>query len=203
VQDVADQCQFLKSDGERCKGRAYNGPFCTFHDPARAQEQRRARQAGGRKRSRPAAVLADLPDDTPLATLGDVTAFLAVVARKTMRGELDARVANSVTQTLFVLLRALEPGEVEELKSRVQRVEGQADVFSRVAEFSEALRQLRDAERNGAAAPGKPGGGEPGVAGDGERGLQAGALPGVGLRELLAASAADRPAGGVPVPDLP
>jgi hypothetical protein len=185
---VTEQCEFVKPDGTRCRGRAYGGPYCNFHRPENAGKQQEARSAGGKAVRRRAAVLAELPDDTPLATTKDVTTFLATVARKTARGELDAKIANSVTQTCAVLLRGLEPGEGEELKRRLQKVEGQADVFSRVAEFAEALRHLRgDGHANGTGHA--DGGGVP-----------PGAVPGQRLRELLDAPAADGAAGAVPVP---
>jgi hypothetical protein len=186
-------CSHARRDGTPCRAAALPGKdCCTFHDPDLAARRAAGRRQGGETRSRRAAVLADLPDDTPLASVGDVTAFLATVARKTIRGELDARVANSVTQTCSVLLRALEPGEIEELKDRVQRVEGKADVFTRVAEFSEALRQLRDADagRNNGA-----GHGDPADNGSGERGVPAGAVRRLNLGELLAVPAADGAAG--------
>jgi hypothetical protein len=194
VQAVSAQCEFLKADGQRCQGRARPGEaLCTFHAPSQARQQRQARRAGGRARLRAAAVLADLPDSTPLSTVPEVSALLATVARKTARGELDAKVANSVTQTCAVLLRTMGPdAEVEELKRRLAAVEGQVDVFARVEQFADALRRLR----------GDGGAGDGGATDGGKAGVPGGVVPRVRLGELLAAPGADGPAGGVPVPDV-
>lgn len=66
---MAKKCDFRKKDGERCGADVQTGEsLCVFHDPDRASEGLRARQAGGIARSRAAAVL---PIDTPDHPLGD------------------------------------------------------------------------------------------------------------------------------------
>jgi len=49
---LAGQCSFIKPSGERCKGTA-TGPkrLCWAHDPANAEQRRRAASRGGRGKS--------------------------------------------------------------------------------------------------------------------------------------------------------
>jgi hypothetical protein len=172
----------VKPDGERCKGRARPGStFCTFHDPALATEQRRARQAGGRKRSARAAVLSPDGPDFPLTTVPEVVTFLACVANATAKGLMDPKVGNSTTQTLAVLLRAIQPDElasqVEEMRQEVAELKrvrhGDGDATAVVNGAPARGGQPQGVGRNG-AGPG-PLQGRPGAA-DGGRGLDPGRL---------------------------
>jgi hypothetical protein len=118
---VAKKCEFRKKNGERCGADAQTGKsLCVFHDPARAADGRRARKAGGIRRSR---AVAALPVDTPDHPLGntlDVSAFLAGSINQLRRGELDPRVANAVGYLTSVLLRSLEQGPLEERVARIE-----------------------------------------------------------------------------------
>ena len=121
------KCHFRKKDGSRCGANAQpdNGT-CVFHDPARAGDGPRARQAGGLNRSRPAKTL---PPDTPdhsLASPKDVSNLLADSINQLRRGELDPRVANAVGYLSTVLLRALEQGPLEERMAKLEAMLGLA-----------------------------------------------------------------------------
>ena len=62
--------------GRPCRAAVRPGSaYCAFHDPALAERRREMQREGGRRRSRPAAVLADA-DDMPTATIADVTILL-------------------------------------------------------------------------------------------------------------------------------
>jgi hypothetical protein len=118
---MANKCQFRKEDGKRCGANAQpaNG-LCVFHDPARAGDGHRARQAGGVHRSHSAAVL---PSDTPDHPLGDtnqVSVLLADSINRLRRGQLDPRVANSMGYLTSVLLRSLEQGPIEERLAKIE-----------------------------------------------------------------------------------
>jgi len=84
-----------------------------FHDPGKAGDGRRARQAGGISRSHVAAVL---PPDTPdhrLQNTQDVSNLLAHSINQVLRGQLDAKVANAVGYLASVMLRSLEQEQTE------------------------------------------------------------------------------------------
>jgi hypothetical protein len=54
----------------------------------------------------------DLPD-RELRTVGQVCEFLAAVANRTVKGELDVRVSNAATYTLTSLAAALAKSDLE------------------------------------------------------------------------------------------
>ena len=117
---MAAKCHFPKKDGGRCGANAQpaNG-LCVFHDPARADDGHRARQAGGVHRSQVAAVL---PSDTPDHPLGDtnqVSVLLADCINRLRRGQLDPRVANAMGYLASVLLKALD----QRLEERLAHLE--------------------------------------------------------------------------------
>jgi hypothetical protein len=118
---MVKKCEFRKKNGERCGADAQTGKnLCVFHDPARASEGRRARQAGGISRSRLATVLpADTPDHS-LSNTTDVSAFLCDSINRLRRGQLDPRVANAMGYLTSVLLRSLEQGPIEERLAKIE-----------------------------------------------------------------------------------
>jgi hypothetical protein len=119
------KCEFPKKDGRRCGANAQpaNG-LCVFHDPARATEGRRARQAGGINRTRSAATLPSDTPDHPLGTTNDVSNLLADSINKLRRGQLDPRVANAMGYLATVLLRALVQGPLEERLTKIEEMLG-------------------------------------------------------------------------------
>ena len=121
------KCEFRKRNGERCGADAQTGKsLCVFHDPARAADGRRARKAGGIRRSQAAAVL---PIDTPdcsLRNTTDVSAFLADSINQLRRGQLDPRIANGIGYLTSILLRALEQGPMEERMAKIEAALAQA-----------------------------------------------------------------------------
>jgi hypothetical protein len=118
---MGNKCRFRKKNGGKCDADAQTGKeVCVFHDPDQSATVRRARRAGGIKRSRPAAVL---PPDTPGVTLqnaSDVSALINGSINQLRRGQLDPRVANSVGYLASVLLRSMEQGLMEQRISRLE-----------------------------------------------------------------------------------
>jgi len=111
VDGIADRCEFIKSDGTRCQAHPRTGrPYCFAHDPNSRIERDPARRAGGRQRSKRAAVLATARDVT-FGCVRDVTRLLGETASQVRRGELDVKVANSLFYGASVALRALIPDE--------------------------------------------------------------------------------------------
>jgi hypothetical protein len=108
------KCQFRKKNGSKCDADAQIGrDVCVFHDPEQSATVRRARRAGGIKRSRPATVL---PPDTPdiaLENASDVSTLITDSINQLRSGQLDPRVANGVGYLASVLLRSLEQGVME------------------------------------------------------------------------------------------
>lgn len=118
---MSKKCQFRKKNGHSCGANAQIGrDTCVFHDPAKAEDGRRARRAGGVTRSRPAAVLPPNTPDHPLAKATDVSTLLADSINQLRRGELDARVANAIGYLASVQLRSFEQGKMEERLAKVE-----------------------------------------------------------------------------------
>jgi hypothetical protein len=108
-------CRQTKADGSPCRGKARPGSdFCAFHDPAVAAKRAEGRKAGGRKRSRPAAVVSTDAADVPLTSVRDVVVLLGDTVNRVRKGELDAKVGNCLGVLSGVLLRALEEGDLAE-----------------------------------------------------------------------------------------
>lgn len=118
------QCRKKKRDGNRCRGKARSGSsFCLFHDPAMAERQQASRSAGGKQRSKPAAVLPADTNDLPLATVQDCAAMLGQTINHVRKGQLDPRIGNCLAVLTAQLLRALEEGEIQQLAARVAELE--------------------------------------------------------------------------------
>jgi hypothetical protein len=118
---MTNKCHFRKKNGIRCGANAQpaNG-LCVFHDPARAADGRRARQAGGIHRSRAAAVLPFDTPDYPLGNTKEVSALLSDSINRLSRGQLDPRVANAMGYLTSVLLHSIEQGPVEERLAKIE-----------------------------------------------------------------------------------
>ncbi len=118
---MPNKCLFRKKDGSECDADAQIGKeVCVFHDPEQSATVRRARRAGGIKRSRRLSVL---PPDTPDAVLknsSDVSTLIIDSINQLRRGELDPRVANGVGYLASVLLRSMEQGVMEERISKLE-----------------------------------------------------------------------------------
>src|SRR5438445_4817103 len=94
---MAKKCQSRKKNGESCGADPQSGKgLCVFHDPAKAEDGRRARQAGGINRSRVATVLPPETPDDPLRSTTDVSTLLSESINQVQRGQLDPRMANAV-----------------------------------------------------------------------------------------------------------
>jgi hypothetical protein len=112
------RCSAIKSNGERCKGRANKGSeWCWNHNPSHADAHRRHGSRGGRcaGRGRPVAELARL--GTRFEELADIV----------LRGELD-RADGAVAGQLLNGARAcvrdgLKARELEELECRLEELE--------------------------------------------------------------------------------
>jgi hypothetical protein len=136
---MAKKCEFLKRNGERCGADAQTGKnLCVFHDPARANDGRRARQAGGVHRSQAAAVLTSDTPDHPLGDANQVSALLADSINRLRRGQLDPRVANAMGYLASVLLKALDQRLEERLAHLEAVISGKGENESEAFEFRPA-----------------------------------------------------------------
>jgi len=112
---MSKKCKFLTKNDTRCKADVQTGKdFCIFHDPLKVEDGRRARRAGGMKRSRPAAVLSPLTPDYPLTRPAEVSSLLADSINQLRRGQLDPGVANSIGYLSSVQLRSFEQGVLQD-----------------------------------------------------------------------------------------
>ena len=145
------QCEFVKANGERCRGFALpNKAMCWFHEPSIAKERTEARRSGGKTRSKGAATLPADADDLPLKTTEDVKAALAVTINQVRRGELDAKIANALGYLMAALLRALEPGEQAK---ELAELKAQWEAFKRSNHAQPATGTGRTQEGHGEGSP--------------------------------------------------
>jgi hypothetical protein len=133
---MSKKCEFRKKNRESCGADAQIGKnLCVFHDPARADDGRRARQAGGVRRSQAAAVLPSDTQDHPLGDANQVSALLADSINQLRRGQLDPRVANGIGYLASVLLKALDQRLEERLAHLEAIVSGTGETEAGVFEF--------------------------------------------------------------------
>jgi len=138
------RCHFRKKNGKSCCADPQIGKdLCVFHDPARAADGRRARRAGGINRTQNTIRLSPETPDIPLRTTVDVSRLLAESINQVRRGQLDARVANTVGFLAGILLKAIEQSRVEDGLIHLEAILGckkdtQTQVFHFVAEEKNA-----------------------------------------------------------------
>jgi hypothetical protein len=91
--------------------------------------RKEARQRGGHHSRKPVVVLAPTTPDLPLTNADDVLAMLQETANEVRRGQIDARVANTVAFIASVALRAMS----------VAGSRGHAEVSKMQAAYRQAL----------------------------------------------------------------
>jgi len=104
------RCGAIKANGERCKGIAGRGSeWCPAHDPARAEQRRRA--ASKAARSRPGKEVASIKSE------------IRSLIEGLLSGKLDKGVGAVALQGYNTLLRAVEVGQRTDLDELVRKVE--------------------------------------------------------------------------------
>jgi hypothetical protein len=111
---VMAQCEFIKKDGSGCVANALIGKtVCVFHDPERREEGQEARRAGGKSRSKPPHVLPAQTPEAKLDSVKDVTVLISQTINQVRRGDLEAKVANSIGYLAGQLLKAQQLAIIE------------------------------------------------------------------------------------------
>lgn len=106
--------------------------LCLMHDPARLEQRRHVQTAGGnaKQRDRIRELAAD-PDTVPrqMRTLHDAVQMAAWIADKVLRGELDARTAESATKAVRQFQLAEEKAtllaRLRDAETTIRRLEAQ------------------------------------------------------------------------------
>ena len=123
----AKKCEHKKANGQRCKANALNNDhFCFFHSPAKTQERRQARSAGGVSRSQKRAVLPADVEAKSLKSATDVCDLLGDTINQVRCGLIDSRIATTVGYLAGTLLRGLEHGQLDD---RVTRIEAKLGII--------------------------------------------------------------------------
>ena len=144
---MANKCRFRKKNGSKCDADAQTEKeVCVFHDPEQSATVRRARRAGGIKRSRPASVLPANTPDVALNNSSNVSALITDSINQLRRGQLDPRVANGVGYLASVLLRSMEQGLMEQ---RISKLEWSLGMIQIPLMRSDAEEQATGGNRGG------------------------------------------------------
>jgi hypothetical protein len=123
------ECCYVKPNGTNCCAHPRDGSkYCYFHDPEVAVDRNAARRAGGRERSRKAAVLPTNTADQPLATAEDVLAMLTATANQVRRGEIAPKIAGNIGHLCAVALTAMKQAHFENCMRRLEEVVAVQDV---------------------------------------------------------------------------
>lgn len=114
------QCQFIKTDGNRCEANAMeNSSFCFSHNPEVAEEKKEAVIKGG---STPRKNTLNLPPIS-IKNVKDVVLLLEDSVNRVRSGEMPVNTANCLAYLANCILKALETSEIEkrleEIESRV------------------------------------------------------------------------------------
>ncbi len=108
---MSGQCAGIKRDGGRCTVIVSNSSeYCYQHDPARAEDRRRAASKAGKSK--------------PSRELVDIKQRLSSLANDVLEGDVEKSVGSVVSQILNVYIRAIdvELKAVEQLQI-VERLE--------------------------------------------------------------------------------
>jgi len=117
----ANKCQHKKPNGQHCRANALtNDRFCFFHSPAKTQERRQARRAGGVSRSRRVTVLPPDTEARRLKSPTDVCDLLGDTINQVRCGLMDSRIATTVGYLAGTLLRGLEHGQLDDRLTRIE-----------------------------------------------------------------------------------
>jgi hypothetical protein len=116
------RCAGVKRDGGSCERIVgASKRYCYAHDPARAQERRRAASKGGRRK--------------PSRELRDLKARLKELAEGVLAGEVDRADAAVCGQLFGAVIRAvgmeMKLREVEDLERRLEELEALMEKDSR------------------------------------------------------------------------
>jgi hypothetical protein len=114
-------CSAIKGNGERCRGIAATGSdYCPAHDPARAEERRRAASKAAKSRHDPEIrEIKGLLKDLYTAVLeGQVGRQAAAVANQ---------IANTQLRAIELERRIREHGELEERLDELEALLGEAE----------------------------------------------------------------------------
>jgi hypothetical protein len=104
------RCHYTGDSGTPCKAHPLEGrKYCFFHDPAMKKKRAAAGRNGGLMRGQRALAGLKLPPDMftrPLQTPTDAADLLRETIARFCRGEIDARLAETVTYMANSLLHA-------------------------------------------------------------------------------------------------
>jgi hypothetical protein len=108
------RCKAIKRDGSRCSlPAARENGFCWAHDPANAEQRRRAASKAGKTK--------------PSAELHQIKRQLRNIADEVLEGEITTAKGSVAAQVLGVYLRAVEQErknfETQELADRLEQLE--------------------------------------------------------------------------------
>ncbi len=108
------RCSAIKPNGERCRGIAKAGSdWCPAHDPARAEERKRAASKAARSK--------------PSRELVEIKRELRIVIGGVLSGRIERSVGAVAFQGFNSLLKAVEVErrvkETEELEERIRQME--------------------------------------------------------------------------------
>jgi hypothetical protein len=122
-------CTFVKPNGSHCGAHALrHSEYCFFHSPETIAARQAAREAGGRERSRKAAVLPATTPDQPLDSASDVLEMLTVTANQVRRGEIDAKIGSNIGYLCGVALTAMKQGHLENRMRRLEEIIAAQDI---------------------------------------------------------------------------
>ncbi len=108
--------------------RSSHSEHCFFHSPETIAARQAAREAGGRERSRKAAVLPATTPDQRLDTASDVLELLTVTANQVRRGEIDAKIGSNVGYLCGVALTAMKQAHLENRVRLLEEIIAAQDV---------------------------------------------------------------------------
>jgi len=109
------------SDGRPCRARAQAGSdFCFFHDSEVSERRRDAQSRGGQGHRRTLVVLPETELD--FTSPEEIKPLLALVARRLLGGELDAKTGHAVCHAIDTALRAYLLGDQKAQMDRIERL---------------------------------------------------------------------------------
>lgn len=115
------QCEFIKSDGNRCKSYSMQGSaFCYLHNSNISDKSKNeARSKGGKQKI--IKVLNPLKDNIKINNVNDINILITYLINEVLGNRLDLRVATGVTYMANCLLKVFEISDIEKRIDTIER----------------------------------------------------------------------------------
>lgn len=116
------QCEFIKSDGNRCKSHSMQSSmYCYLHNSSVSERSKKeARSKGGK--SKIIKVSNPIGQPIEIKSSKDISVLITDLINKVLSDQLDLRIATGITYMANCLLKVYEISDLEKRISRIEQL---------------------------------------------------------------------------------